>query len=119
MCLFAIKHFVDANINNRAKKSLYVKTSEFEICKIIKSQKTQTLPNLINFHKIRQTPHFLISSNTCKAFNHSIHSGLYPDLLKIVKAILIFEKGDPTSVNNYRPISILNPINKIFENGLL
>ena len=39
MCLFAIKHFVDANINNRAKKSLYVKTSEFEICKIIKSQK--------------------------------------------------------------------------------
>ena len=24
MCLFAIKHFVDANINNRAKKSHYM-----------------------------------------------------------------------------------------------
>ena len=35
MCLFAIKHFVGANINNRTKKSLYVKTSEFEICKIL------------------------------------------------------------------------------------
>ena len=36
MCLFAIKHFVGANINNRAKKkSLYVKTSEFEICEIL------------------------------------------------------------------------------------
>ena len=43
MCLFAIKHFVDANINNRAKKSLYVQTSEFEICKIIKSQKKHKL----------------------------------------------------------------------------
>ena len=49
MCLFAIKHFVDANINNKAKKSLYVKTSEFEICKIIKSLKTQTLLDLIIF----------------------------------------------------------------------
>ena len=85
----------------------------------LSNHKTQSLPNLINFHKIRQTPHFLISSNTCKAFNHSIHSGLYPDLLKIVKPILIFEKGEPTPLNNYRPISILNPINKIFENGLL
>ena len=29
--------------------------------------------------------------------------------------IPIFKKGGPTSVNNYRPISILSPINKIFE----
>ena len=29
--------------------------------------------------------------------------------------IPIFKKGDSTSVNNYRPISILSPINKIFE----
>ena len=44
MCLFAIKHFVGANINNRAKKnSLYVKTSEFEISKIIKSLKKHKL----------------------------------------------------------------------------
>ena len=42
-------------------------------------------------------------------------SGIYPDALKVAKVIPIFKKGAPTSVNNYRPISVLSPINKIFE----
>ena len=50
-----------------------------------------------------------------KIFNLSVHTGIYPDNLKMAKVIPIFKKGDPTSVNNYRPISILSPINKIFE----
>ena len=48
-------------------------------------------------------------------FNLSLSSGIYPDKLKIAKVIPIFKKGTPTSVNNYRPISILSAINKIFE----
>jgi len=121
MCLFAIKHFVDANINNKAKKSLYVKTSEFEICKIIKSQKNTNSTGFDHFStKFIKLPISLLAPTLVKLFNHSIQSGLYPDLLKIVKVIPIFKKGDPTSVNNYRPISILSPINKIFEkNDLL
>jgi len=50
-----------------------------------------------------------------KIFNLSISSGIYPDKLKIAKVIPIFKKGTRTSVNNYRPISILSSINKIFE----
>ena len=50
-----------------------------------------------------------------KIFNLSIQTGVYPNSLKVAKVIPIFKKGDPTSVNNYRPISILSPINKIFE----
>ena len=50
-----------------------------------------------------------------KIFNLSINSGTYPDKLKIAKVIPIFKKGATTSVNNYRPISILSTINKIFE----
>ena len=48
-------------------------------------------------------------------FNLSISCGIYPDKLKIANVIPIFKKGSPTSVNNYRPISILSTINKIFE----
>ena len=48
-------------------------------------------------------------------FNLSIRTGVYPSNLKIAKVIPIFKKGDPSSVNNYRPISILSTINKIFE----
>jgi len=50
-----------------------------------------------------------------KIFNLSLSSGVYPDKLKIAKVIPIFKKGTKTSVNNYRPISILSSINKIFE----
>ena len=50
-----------------------------------------------------------------KIFNLSSTSGVYPDKLKIAKVVPIHKKGDHTSLNNYRPISILNTINKIFE----
>ena len=48
-------------------------------------------------------------------FNLSLYTGVYPNNLKIAKVTPIFKKGDPASVNNYRPISILSTINKIFE----
>ena len=51
-------------------------------------------------------------------FNLSISSGIYPSKLKIAKVIPIFKKGDSKSINNYRPISILSTINKIFEKVL-
>ena len=50
-----------------------------------------------------------------KIFNLSLKSGVYPQKLKTAKVIPIYKKGDPTQVSNYRPISILNTINKIFE----
>ena len=50
-----------------------------------------------------------------KIFNLSIISGIYPSNLKVAKVIPIYKKGDSKSINNYRPISILSTINKIFE----
>ena len=50
-----------------------------------------------------------------KIFNLAMSTGTYPDDLKIAKVIPIFKKGSTTSVNNYRPISILSTINKVFE----
>ena len=92
------------------------KTSEFEIRKIIKSLKNTNSTGFDHFStKFIKLSISLLAPTLVKLFNHSIQSGLYPDLLKIVKVIPIFKKGDPTSVNNYRPISILSPINKIFE----
>ena len=42
-------------------------------------------------------------------------SGVYPDKLKIAKVIPIYKKGSKSDVSNYRPISILSCLNKIFE----
>ena len=47
--------------------------------------------------------------------NQSLSSGIFPNKLKIAKVIPIFKKDDAHSLNNYRPISLLPPISKVFE----
>ena len=54
----------------------------------------------------------------CDLINLSFSSGIFPDHLKIAHTIPIFKKGDPTCINNYRPISILHFISKVFEKCL-
>ena len=47
--------------------------------------------------------------------NDCFSEGVYPECLKQASIIPIFKSGDPLSIENYRPISILPFFNKIFE----
>ena len=47
--------------------------------------------------------------------NQSLHSGIFPYKLKIAKIIPIFKKNDNHLLENYRPISLLPSISKVFE----
>ena len=47
--------------------------------------------------------------------NESLLTGIVPDKLKIAKITPLFKSGDPKSYNNYRPISILPCLSKIYE----
>ena len=47
--------------------------------------------------------------------NQMIHTGTYPQQLKIVKVTPIFKANDKELFSNYRPISLLPSISKIFE----
>ena len=51
--------------------------------------------------------------------NQIISTAKFPDKLKIAKVIPIHKKDDPNECNNYRPISILPAVSKIFEKVLL
>ena len=48
--------------------------------------------------------------------NQTITTGIFPNQLKIAKVVPIFKKNVQTDVKNYRPISVLPTISKIFEN---
>ena len=50
-----------------------------------------------------------------KIFNLSFTNGVVPDELKIARVVPIFKNGDPHSISNYRPISILPCFSKILE----
>ena len=57
----------------------------------------------------------IISKPISAIINQSLKNGIFPDKLKIAKIIPIFKKDDEGDSNNYRPISLLPAISKLFE----
>ena len=49
------------------------------------------------------------------SFNNSIYQSEFPSILKLANITPVFKKGDRNSKENYRPVSILSNISKIFE----
>ena len=47
--------------------------------------------------------------------NQSLCTGVFPDNLKLAKVVPLFKKGNPHLLDNYRPISLLSTLSKIFE----
>ena len=47
--------------------------------------------------------------------NKSLEQGIFPDKLKIAKIIPIYKAKDKEQMQNYRPISLLSSISKIYE----
>ena len=48
-------------------------------------------------------------------FNYAITNNVFPDILKNGTIKPILKKGDPKKITNYRPITLLNAISKIFD----
>ena len=56
-----------------------------------------------------------ISRPVTLILNQCLTNGVFPDKLKIAKVVPIHKSDDDTMFNNYRPISILPTLSKIFE----
>ena len=56
-----------------------------------------------------------ISQSLCQIFNSSLTSGVFPDIWKVARVAPIFKAGTRDDLNNYRPISVLCTISKVFE----
>ena len=57
----------------------------------------------------------LICVPICDIFNQSISQGIFPDDWKYARVTPLYKQGDRGDVNNYRPISVIPIVAKVFE----
>ena len=66
-------------------------------------------------NKLLKVSKELISSSLARIFNQCIQTNILPDDFKVGRVTPIFKSGDKEDLNNYRPISVLPTVARIFE----
>ncbi|KAI8429321.1 hypothetical protein MSG28_007816 [Choristoneura fumiferana] len=93
--------------------------TEEEISKIIDNLDSNSSAGLdgISTKCIKCIKHHIISQLT-KCINECLNRGIFPDELKVARVSPIHKSGPKTDPGNYRPISVLPVISKVFERVL-
>ena len=77
--------------------------------------------SLYGLHNIPERIFQLAYHSLChplsEIINHSFSSGIFPDILKVAMVTPVYKSESKSCINNYRPISVLPLISKIFEKG--
>ena len=89
---------------------------EKETKNIIKNLKPKYSSGLdsISLILLKASINYIAKPLTC-IINQSLKTGRFPSKLKVATIIPIFKKADEHDFNNYRPISLLPSISKVFE----
>ena len=103
--------------NNKAYGNFkFKRVSEKDVNHIILNLKSKTTTGYDNLSpKLIKSISHIISKPLTLLINQSFKTFIFPTKLKIAKVIPIYKKGDPKLIENYRPISLLPTISKIFE----
>jgi len=106
-----------AYLSYSVKNSMYCpQITKIEILDIIAKLKNNKSPGPDNI-----TPNLIkyvadeVIDPLLYMFNLSFTTGTFPSALKLAKVTPVYKKGDKRVIDNYRPISLLNVIDKILE----
>ena len=90
------------------------------ISRIISGSKPKTSTGVDNIsNKLLKFVKNVISEPLSMIINQMLKLGIFPDSLKISKVVPLYKKDDDSNLSNYRPVSLLPSISKIFEKVLL
>ena len=71
-------------------------------------------PDLLNNRILKEVAEY-IAKPLSDIFNTSLRTGVFPETWKLANVCPIHKKDDPALVSNYRPISLLCSVSKVFE----
>ena len=66
-------------------------------------------------HKLLKYAKVFLIKPVTLLINQTLSTGIFPNEFKISRVRSLLKNGDTSNINNYRPISILPSILKIFE----
>ena len=107
--------------------SLFLGERKLNNFHVINVTKDEVLENIKKLGKNKSSGPFSIPVNILKDYtsiladplvyiiNKSLNEGIFPTLLKSARVCPIYKKGDRFKCENYRPISLLSNVSKIFE----
>lgn len=94
--------------------------TESEILNIIDNLKTKHSRGVCGYSSafLKEFKHNIFKPLTY-IINQSLTQGHFPDFFKIAIVKPLLKKGNPRNIENYRPISLLSTISKVFEYSML
>ena len=104
-----------SNIHSISNSLFFRNISENEINRLIQNMKNKSSPISTYPVKVLKYISKIISPILASIVNKSLGNGIFPEQFKVARVIPLYKGGDKSTTGNYRPISVLPILSKVFE----